>query len=283
MRDGQFRGVTLLETVVSLSVIALLLSILVPALSSARVASHREKCQNNQRQIGQAWSAYLEDNDGEFPHVPVQPGWFYGGCRFSSVDEMAFPDFDRPLTSYLALPRTTNFDDVVCCCPADEGITDVDVGTFGTGRRTAFRSFGTSYRLNAALVSWDGAPGNTPGNTPGSASGSASPVVDEPISHRATRSLRRMEITTPASRLVLMGDPIWYELAQSTGRKADWHGHVKVATASESGTQHRKVPAGNVLFLDGSVKFVTIKPREQKNQPVMFDPIVGGAATPDQE
>lgn len=270
IRRSQFRGVTLLEAVVSLSVIALLLSILVPALSSARVASHLEKCQNNQRQIGQAWSVYLEDFDGEFPHVPVQPGWFYGGCRFSPVDEMAFPDFDRPLTSYLALPRTTNFDDVVCCCPADEGITDVDVGTFGTGRRTAFRSFGTSYRLNAALVSWDGAPGSA---APG----------DESISHGATRGLRRMEITTPASRLVLMGDPIWYELAQSTGRKADWHGHVNIATASESGTQHRKVPAGNVLFLDGSVKFVTIKPREEKNQPVMIDPIMDGTATPDGE
>ncbi len=35
-------------------------------------------------------------------------------------------------------------------CPADRGITD-EYGEVGTGRRTAYRSFGTSYRANSLL------------------------------------------------------------------------------------------------------------------------------------
>ena len=67
----------------------------------------------------------------------------------------------------------------------------LDEAAFGTGRRTAFRSFGTSYRLNSALVSWDDR----------SLSDSDS-EVDESISNRATRGL-----TVPLS-LLLRADEV---------------------------------------------------------------------------
>jgi len=242
-------GLTLLETVVSLLLITVLLAILLPALSSARVASYGDQCKGNLYHIGQSWQTYLEDHQRQFPFVPVQPGWFYGGMRFSSVDGSAYRDNDRPLTPYLPLPQrsTSNNDEIVCCCPADHGITDPSGGV-GTGKRSAFRGFGTSYRANAALLDarLDGIDG----------------------AEQFFRGLKRREITTSPSRLVLMGDPVWYEVAEATGRTADWHGRTN---------------AGNILFLDGAVRFMTIKPRTDRNQPLLFDPIMPGGFVPDDQ
>ncbi len=236
-------GLTLLETALSVMLIAALLSILLPALSSARTQSFRDRCQANQKAMSMAWQNYLNDHNQEFPAVPVQPGWFYGGMRFSAVSDTMLPDADRPLTSYLGLFRTNDPHDVVCSCPADHGITDPQA-TMGTGRRTAFRSYGTSYRANAALL-WSIPPDEN-----------AVPDVAE------RRGLRRSEITTAMSRLVLMGDPVWYEVAESTGRQADWHGQKD---------------SGNVLFLDGSIKFMAVKPRNLGAGPAVFDPIMKGS------
>lgn len=59
-------GFTIVEMLVSLSVIALLLSIILPALQSARESSRRTQCLNNLRQLGQACSA-RESATGKFP------------------------------------------------------------------------------------------------------------------------------------------------------------------------------------------------------------------------
>jgi prepilin-type N-terminal cleavage/methylation domain-containing protein len=53
-------GFTLLELAISLAVVCALLVILLPALSTARMSSHRALCAGNQRLLGQAWSMYVE-------------------------------------------------------------------------------------------------------------------------------------------------------------------------------------------------------------------------------
>jgi prepilin-type N-terminal cleavage/methylation domain-containing protein/prepilin-type processing-associated H-X9-DG protein len=214
------RGFTLLELTISLALISVLLAVLLPALASARVVSSREQCASNLRHCGHAWHSYLEDHAGAFPHVPAQPAWHYAGVRFSPVDDRPVLDPRRPLNPYL--PSTADAErGAVVHCPADAGITD-EAGTVGTGRRTAFRSFGTSYRANAALFD------------------TARP---EPDGSTRRRGLHRDEIATVPTRLVVMGDPIWYEVHRATGRQATWHG--------EPGH-------GNLLFLDGSVKYMRI-------------------------
>jgi len=238
------RGLTLLETAISLGLIAVLVSLLIPILSTARQASYRDQCAANQRVIGQAWQTCVEDHNKQFPHVPLQPGWFWGGVRFSSVDDLTFPDFERPLNAYLPLRQTSDYDSVCVCCPADRGISSPSASV-GTGGRTAFRSFGTSYRANAALL--DARLARLPPASAGEA-------------FNEDRGLRRSEITTAPSRLVLAGDPVWFEVSESTGRVADWHG---------------KPSSGNLLFLDGSVRFMTIHPRPYIG-PMVFDPIMPG-------
>jgi prepilin-type N-terminal cleavage/methylation domain-containing protein len=60
------RGFTLIELLVVISIIALLLAILMPALNRARRQAKAVICQANLHQWGLIWSAYTGDNDGYF-------------------------------------------------------------------------------------------------------------------------------------------------------------------------------------------------------------------------
>ena len=125
--------------------------------------------------------------------------------------------------------------------PDDHGITDAD-GEVGTASRTAFRSYGTSYRANGLLLD------------------ARLAGLDE-----TQRGIRRGEITTSASRMLLMGDPVWYEQAEQTHRIASWHG--------ENGK-------GNILFLNLSVRFMEMTPRPQIG-PAVIDPVLYGRVEPE--
>ena len=75
---------TILELAMSLAGVCLLLTILLPALASARQASAKERCAGHLRAWGAGWGIYLAEHDGSFPYVPVQPAWHYAGVRFSA-------------------------------------------------------------------------------------------------------------------------------------------------------------------------------------------------------
>ena len=66
-KASQFEGFTLIELLVVISIIALLISILLPALGNARSAAKSMACLSAERQFGVSILAYAEDNDGYFP------------------------------------------------------------------------------------------------------------------------------------------------------------------------------------------------------------------------
>jgi len=70
------RGFTLIELLVVISIIALLLGLLLPALSRAREASRNAACANNLKQIGTGMELYADDSRGVYPRaLPlVNPG-----------------------------------------------------------------------------------------------------------------------------------------------------------------------------------------------------------------
>jgi prepilin-type N-terminal cleavage/methylation domain-containing protein/prepilin-type processing-associated H-X9-DG protein len=63
------RGVTLVEVLVVIGIIAILIALLLPMVSRARLAMRRPLCASNLHQIGVLLQAYANENRGEIPAV----------------------------------------------------------------------------------------------------------------------------------------------------------------------------------------------------------------------
>jgi prepilin-type N-terminal cleavage/methylation domain-containing protein len=65
---GSYAGFSLIELLVVISVIAVLVALILPALGKSRDASRQTKCLANVRSIGQALTVYADESKDRFPH-----------------------------------------------------------------------------------------------------------------------------------------------------------------------------------------------------------------------
>ena len=119
-------GFTLVELLVVISIIALLLSILMPSLQKARDQAKKVVCCSNLGQLRLAWSMYLDDNKYKFPYVNEE---VFGGIAGTWS---GYTQGNRRLTPYAG-------DGKVFRCPADRG--------YG-GLTSCFEQLGSSYIYN---------------------------------------------------------------------------------------------------------------------------------------
>jgi prepilin-type N-terminal cleavage/methylation domain-containing protein len=133
----QIGGFTIVELLVSLSVIGILLALILPAVQAAREAARRIGCQNNLRQLGIAIQSYL-DSAGCYPpgRILLYDPRYAGGkppCSSPTVDKgiliMTLPFMEqRPLYNSINQNVTifgsenstsTAIPVVQWCCPSD--------------------------------------------------------------------------------------------------------------------------------------------------------------------
>jgi prepilin-type N-terminal cleavage/methylation domain-containing protein len=221
------RGFSLLELLVSLVIVALLVALLLPLLAQTQRLAHRTACSSNLRQLGFAWQAYMNDHE-QLPQHTDEPDWAYGGVRFVGPDQTPVADIDRPINAYLDTDQSGQsgmalgvFRDA-----ADHGITKRDnpLESVLPNGDDCFETFGTSYRANMFLLD------------------STAAGIDA-----LRRPLKVAEITAQPSRLLLVGDPVWYYAIQD----ADAPQHAFDARWHDPDSA-----SGNMAAFDGSVRWV---------------------------
>jgi prepilin-type N-terminal cleavage/methylation domain-containing protein/prepilin-type processing-associated H-X9-DG protein len=73
-RDRGRKGLTLLEILAVIFIIAVVTAILLPSMNRAHRGDWRTKCSSNMRQIGQAILLYANENKGNYPRTFYNPG-----------------------------------------------------------------------------------------------------------------------------------------------------------------------------------------------------------------
>ena len=87
------RGFTLVELLVVIAVIAILMAMLMPALSRAREAAKRISCANNLKELTLAWMMYADDNDDKV--APARADQQDPGKGWTGWNYFDYPEEDQ--------------------------------------------------------------------------------------------------------------------------------------------------------------------------------------------
>ena len=108
---------TLIELLVVIAIIAMMVAILIPAVSKALEAARRSNCANNLKTIGTGFLAYATENKGNLPASDDD--------SLTSVANAVFTNYVTDLKLWV--------------CPSDKGVSVAkDIGEFDSGPNCSY-------------------------------------------------------------------------------------------------------------------------------------------------
>jgi prepilin-type N-terminal cleavage/methylation domain-containing protein/prepilin-type processing-associated H-X9-DG protein len=250
-------GFTLVELLVVIGVIALLISILLPALNRAREAGKRVKCMSNIRQVGMAFLQYTMDNGGRFPTAAR------GGIAAPYLyEDWVYWQPGRDVKQSRIVKYIGHFKTDVLVCPSDN--LDAHPARFPSASKTKYPF---SYTMNEYYNS-ESIAGYKPPNPPlpsvrdyyperrqPKIKNAAEKVLvieeDEHINNASANSGINDGIWDPGS---LMGGQ-WHSSGDLLAIRHQWRQQQGVDDATATNPIPNRSLRGNVAFVDGHAEF----------------------------